>query len=330
MAESHLAPIDESVKLPAAVAAAAKAAEAYYKPDDQPAEPPAETPVEASEPVAQEPPAKTEAPRADVAKDDPPSENWEHRYRSMEGRFRQQMDINANLGNQIQQLSSTITQLQAPRERSFAQPLITEEERKAYGDDLLDVVSRKAMEAVNPQIQRLRNENQDLRRRVQSNEARDIYSVLDEEIPDWKDVNVHPDFLQWLNLPDIYSGTVRAGMLKAAFEAGDAPRVLAFFRGFLSESPQHRGQTPQATPAAQAPKREAARDLREFAAPGKARPAPGPAPSAAEQPVYTTRDIDRFYDRVRQGAYAGRNEVKDAEEAKIFAAVREGRVRRVK
>jgi hypothetical protein len=327
MAEPHLAPIDESVKIPAAVQAAAKAAEAYYQPAEQPSAAASEAPVEE---VAQEPPRAQEAPQDEAASQPPSEPNWEHRYRSMEGRVRQLTDINANLGSQIQNLSTTVTQLQEGRQRSFAQPLVTEEERKAYGDDLLSVIERKAMEVVQPQLQSLKHRSDELDKRVHSNEARDIYAVLDQEIPNWRDINTHPDFLTWLNLPDVYSNTVRAGMLRAAFGAGDAGRVLAFFRGFLAESNAIRGQAPQATPAAQAPKREAARDLREFAAPGKARPATGNSLPPAEQPVFTTRDIDRFYDRVRQGVYAGRGEQKDAEEAKIFAAVREGRVRRVK
>jgi hypothetical protein len=50
----------------------------------------------------------------------------------------------------------------------------------------------------------------------------------------------------------------------------------------------------------------------------------------AEPIVITNRDIDRFYADVRRGVYAGRNDAKDAAEAKIHAAVREGRVRTVK
>jgi len=34
--------------------------------------------------------------------------------------------------------------------QSFAQPLVTMEERRAYGDDLLDVVARKAQETIGP------------------------------------------------------------------------------------------------------------------------------------------------------------------------------------
>jgi hypothetical protein len=246
----------------------------------------------------------------------------------MEGRVRQLTEINANLGSQVQNLSTTVTQLQQPQQPP--KPLITDEERKAYGDDLLSVVERKALEAVSPHLQRLQQENQQLKNRVARDEARSIYDILASEIPNWQEVNTHPDFLSWLNLPDLYSGQVRAGMLRAAFGAGETARVLAFFRGFLAEHPELRGQAPQAQAAAQAPARTPAMDLKTIASPGKARPSPGNAPLTAEPIVITNRDIDRFYERVRKGEFAGRLEQKNAEEAKIHAAIRDGRVRRVK
>lgn len=333
MAE-HLAPIDESVKIPAAVQAAARAAEAFYQqqpqpnepanadlqPDPEPVEPIAPAQVSADPQPANEPANDPPAPANDV--------NWEHRYRSMEGRVRQLTDVNNNLINQVQSLSSTVTQLQQPVEPF--KPMITDEERKAYGDDLLSVVERKALEAVQPRMNQLAQENNQLKQRLQRDEANHIYSFLSAQLPNWAEINTHPDFIAWLNLPDVYSGHVKAGMLRAAFAAGDAGRVLAFFTGFLETHPEHRGQTPQPSPAANAPKRQAAVDLKSLAAPGKARPAGGNAPLPDEKPVYTTTQIDRFYDRVRRNGYAGREAEKNAEEARIFAAIREGRVRRGK
>lgn len=328
MAE-HLAPIDEQVKIPAAVKAAAAAAEAFYNnppaenasppvAEDAPAPVPPEIPSPAPEPTPAPAPEPTPTPA-------PAEPNWEHRYRSMEGRVRQLTEINNTLSTNLQQMSSTVNQ-PPPK----VTPLVTEEERKAYGDDLLSVVERKALEAVQPHINKLTTENQQLRQRLERDEARDVYGVLDGEIPNWKDVNVHPDFLMWLNLPDIYSGNVRAGMLRAAFASGEAPRVLAFFRGFLDEHPEHRGQTPQTATAAQAPTRQAAVDLKSLAAPGKARPAPGNAPLTPEPTTVTNRDIDKFYADVRRNFYAGREDKKAAREAEIHEAVRNNRVRYIK
>ena len=331
MAE-HLAPVDESVKVPTAVARAAAAAEAFYKqptPDVDKADATVQIePTPAVEPAAEAvtQPTPEPAPEPEPIPQEP---DWEHRYRSMEGRVKQLTELNAMQSNQLAQLSTTVTQLQNPKQPS--RPLVTDEERRAYGDDLLSVVERKALEAVQPHISELAQQNYDLQQRVQRDEARTIYDVLGVELPNWREINTSPDFLRWLALPDIYSGNVRSVMLKAAFNSGEAGRVLAFFRGFLADNPQltgSLGQVPQ-RPAAQAP-RQAAVQLRDLAAPGKARPATGNAPVPAEPIVITNRDIDRFYADVRRGIYAGRNDAKDAKEATIHAAIREGRVRTVK
>lgn len=328
----HLAPIDESVKLPRSVVAAAAAAEAYYnQPADsnaqpaQDAEPPAEPPANepANQSVAAEP-----APPEPEPTPAPAEPDWKHRYHAMEGRVRQMTDINNTLTNQVQQLSTAVANLQAPPEP--VKPLVTDEERKAYGDDLLSVVERTALQTVQPRLNQLQQENERLKQRVARDEANTIYAVLDARLPGWREINTSPDFLTWLSLPDIYSGHVRAGMLRAAFASGDTGRVLAFFNGFLQENPSHRGQTSAAAPAANAPTRTPARDLKDLAAPGKARPATGNSQLPAEKPVYTTQEIDRFYERVRKGFYNGRVEQKNKEEAAIFAAMGEGRIRRSK
>jgi hypothetical protein len=178
-------------------------------------------------------------------------------------------------------------------------PLVTEEERKAYGDDLLSVVERKALEALRPIAGRLQNENADLRRRLAAQDARSIYEVLDAEIPNWKEVNVHPDFLQWLSAPDVYSGAAKAALIRQAFAAADAQRVLAMFTGFLREHPEHRSGS-----GSQSRSSSVRSGSRSF---------------ASEAPV-TPKDIDTFYRRVREGYYNGRDEQRIKDETALHRA----------
>jgi hypothetical protein len=313
---------DPDVKIPAAVARAAKLAESFYQ-----ATPDADVPAQE---VSAEP-AATEPEQVPEQEPTPPSTDWEHRYHSMEGRVKKGEQIIHNLLGQVQQLSEPRPhpQLQPePQKRSF----VTEEERKTYGDDFFDVVSRKALETVQPHIERLAHENHQLRQRLGRDEARSIYDILDEQVPNWRSINTSPEFLSWLSLPDRYSGHVKAGLLKSAFAAGEAGRVLIFFRGFLEEHPELGQQTaaPQVAPAAPAPKRQASVQLRDLAAPGKARPAPGGTQVPVEPAVITNKDLDRFYADVRRGRWDGRPQEKATEEARLHAAVRDGRVRIVK
>jgi hypothetical protein len=60
-------------------------------------------------------------------------------------------------------------------------PMVTDEERRAYGDELLDLISRQSQRAWIPYAQRLANENQDLRNRIARSDARDTYVALEAE-----------------------------------------------------------------------------------------------------------------------------------------------------
>ena len=117
-------------------------------------------------------------------------------------------------------------------------------------------------------------------------------------------------------------------MLNTAFRAADAPRVIAFFKGFLNEEVAT-GQQPAPQPPASPQTRTAAVPLDTLAAPGRAKPATGADSTSApaDKPIITRAQIAAFYDQVRRGAYAGRDADKARDEAIIFAAQREGRTR---
>src|SRR5262249_50394551 len=60
---------------------------------------------------------------------------------------------------------------------------------------------------------------------------------LDAAVPNWREINNDPRFHQWLLLPDLLSGVIRDRLLKDAARAGDAQRLIRFFRGFLEQAP---------------------------------------------------------------------------------------------
>jgi hypothetical protein len=44
---------------------------------------------------------------------------------------------------------------------------------------------------------------------------RDLHGQVERAVPNWREINNHPRWLQWLNLPDPYSGDVRQDLLNA-------------------------------------------------------------------------------------------------------------------
>lgn len=338
-----LVPVDENVKIPASVKAAAAKSDELHKavyaapdPVDPPADPPAEPAPEGSEPpvtpVVAAPPAEPPAPIAPPA---PPPDDWEHRYNSMKGRFERAERDNRTLIDRLNGLEGTLASIQAqpaptPPPEPVA-PLLTPKEEEDYGRDFLDVVGRKAREQLTPEIASVRQQLEELKNRVGNvgefvaQDARSrMQTVLDQRVPNWREINNNERFLNWLALPDTYSGAIKHNLLKQAYAANDTPRVLAFFEGFLSEeaalSPP--APTPGPTPPPAAPKVP----LEQLAAPGRAKTAAAPPVAPAEKPYITRAQITQLYkDRVA-GKYAGRDDEFRGLERMIHEAQREGRI----
>jgi hypothetical protein len=336
---------DPNVLIPTAVRRQAEAADAAFKamkgelPTPTPESPPSDNASVANDnaPAPTEPvtPEVTPAPESDPAPT--PDVNWEHRYKSMEGRYkRAEQDIRA-LSDQIASMQSLIGTLQAratveptPQELR-AESLLTPEEVNEYGAEFLGVVAKKAKEELSPEVAALKKQiamlEQRLEGTVTSNTARarrDLESTLDREVPSWREINVAPEFHSWLALPDVFSGAIRHELLTAAYEQNNTPRVLAFFRGFLAEEaalapapkgePAPVGATPDKIP------------LETLAAPGRAKTAAAPG-APAEKPTFTRAQISQFYADSAAGKYRGREAEKNRIEAQIFEAEREGRIR---
>ena len=343
-------PEDSNVVLPASVLAAKARAEAYYQ-QPAPAEPPA-PPVEPP-PAAVEPPTPQPAPVAPpTAAAEPPKTpaeppkspekpiDWEHRYHAMKGRYdASQREIGAmqeqmsQLGNELMRVQSVLPP-EPQRPTTPVQPLLTAKDQEDFGPDVIDFAKRAALEAVTPKLTELEQENQRLRQQIQRSSSNTVVQQLDAQVPNWRDINRNPRFVQFMRLPDIYSGRVRQALLDEAAQAGNSPRVIAFYKGFLQEEAAtgHLEAPPTPQPPAGLPPapREPVVPLESLAAPGRVRPTSGsdlPAADAADKPIITRGQVAEFYNRVRAGHYRGREADKAAHERIIFDAQRDGRIR---
>lgn len=366
--------IDESVKIPAAVAAAAARADALHRQamgqpegevDENGNPKPAEGAGNEGQPQEQEgvtpegnlaqPEPKSE-PKADAKSEPKPDakseakpdakledgETWEHKYKSVHGRLVRQNRINEEMQEQIRNLQNVIATLQSgsgetgkqgqsgPSDAEIAQSLLTPEEIADYGPDFLTVVGKKAREELAPILKQYQDHIANLEAQLGNvaqvtaqTQTDKMKATMDSQLPDWRKLNTDPAFLDWLSLPDPYSGVIRHDMLKAAYSQGDAPRTLAFFKGFLA-------QEAAVAPAQGEPDKGTTRvpkvPLADLAAPGRAKTAATDS-TPAEKPFITRDQISMFYADVAAGKYRGRDADKKATEEQIFAAQREGRIR---
>jgi hypothetical protein len=168
-----------------------------------------------------------------------------------------------------------------------------------------------------PQIQKATTDVAENRRQTAQER---MYSHLDSNIEDWRNINISEPFLSWLANTESYTGATRMDLLRSAFSSGHGDRVVAIFKGYLAETAP---PSPAVPPQTRRPGRASLADL---AAPGQTRTA-GRGPTEIAQPKPVTRaDIQTFYSDVARGVYKNRPEDQAKGEAVINAAVTRGAV----
>jgi len=267
-------------------------------------------------------------------------DNWEHKYKTLQGMFNSEKQNVLNLTTQVESMRNTLAGLSAAREAQVvdepvaaaAKSALTEDEIKDYGPDLIDVMKRAAVEAVQGELSELRRENADLKAVVgsvghtQEVTAKDkLYAGLVAAVPNWRQVNNHPDFLAWLNEKDVYAGVARGQMLTRAFGANDTDRVIQFFKGFLSENAALQPAAVADTSTVEVPRPTPKVDLASLASPGQG--SGGGADNINETGhLWKESEIGAFYEDCRKGVFKGRDAEKQATEQEIQNALTQGRI----
>lgn len=359
--------VDPNVKIPRAVAAAGKRSQEIQEQLFGTAEPsvaahietvnasgepaPAPEPTPAPEPAqpAPEPaPAPAPAPAPEPAPAPVAAENWEQKYKRLHGRHEADGKKNKEL---MQQLGERMTLLEQENARLRSAPaatpaslepqnLLSEKEIEDFGPELVDIMERVARGVAAPlqaHITQLTSQMGDVQIETGNAVFNRMTSTLDAQVPGWAELNKEPKFMEWAQLPDVFSGAIRKQLMQEAWNSGAAHRVAAFFHAFLAEEaatnppgssaqPQRPASRPAipAQPALIVPASPApALDLTTLASPGRAHSAGG---APAEKPVYTSAEITRFYTDVAAGRWRGREQMRAAIDADISAAQHEGRI----
>lgn len=266
-------------------------------------------------------------------------DNWEHKYKTLQGMYNREKTNVSELTGRVDALQGMLGKLQDMREAAApgvavedaVASTLTDDEIKDYGPELIDVMKRAAVEAVQGELSTLRQENADLKAAVGSvgqTQAQSVkeklYASLAEQVPNWKQVNTHPDFLEWLNQEDVYSGLARGQMLTRAFTQNDTVRVVRFFKGFLSENAALQPAA-DVNPPVEVPAPTPKVDLASLASPGQG--SGGGADNINETGrLWRESEIGTFYEDARKGKFKGRQDVYDATEREIQNAMNQGRI----
>lgn len=286
-------------------------------PDPNPEPPP--NPEPQPQPISQEPQPN---PIPDVSED-----TWQAKFFTLKGKYDAEVP---RLHAQMRELNTQVQTLLAETAAKAAQPtpeptpaktLITEQDKEAFGSDLLDLIDRATEQKISGfrgREEQLLSEIQELKgklgnvseRQVVSDKDR-FLSALAQQVPDWEALNVNQGFLAWLAEVDPVYGLPRQTALNNAYEAFDATRTATIFKQFKATLAP---TTPQ-------PNRELQRQV----APTRSRSTPAPTTSAADLKVFTQGEIGQFYEDWRRGFLD--NDEAARMEKEIHAAIAEGRVR---
>lgn len=301
------------------------------QPDDavvteQPAEP-----VE-PQPVDDAPPAPTEMPDdfdpyskpgEDVPPVDVKPEDFEHKYKVLQGMYnadvtrvrnenRQFREEIATLRGQVEELRRQQAQPQAPQEITDADVAGYSE----FGPEIMDLARRNL--TLERELASLREqvagEVKNVRAEFQKCSEADFEAGMDRLLPNWRAQNQDNGFISWLQYLCPGTGRPWQEALGEAYQAKDAARTAAIFREYRRHVfEQTQGQAPLA-PAAAAP------------TPGRARPAPAPASRggasvAPQTPKYTLEDWNRLQDEAARGKWNHDPDGYRKREAEIHAAI---------
>ena len=232
-----------------------------------------------------------------------PAVDWEHKYKTLQGKY------NAEIGR----LQASLRDLQAENEAlktelKTLKEMIEKQNRSATDDEILqnlkdsfpelyDVLKQMSSRFVT------RDELEKLKSEV-TQEFKPIFrttfeSQLTALVPDWQELNVDPEFINWLQQKAPFSTKTLHELMLEAFNQGDAQAVAQFFIEYKKQ------RTPQ--------------------------PSQNVAPAGRQVVQQTTsprlikrEEITKFYRDCALGKYTP--EEKARKEAEIARAIKEGRV----
>jgi cell division protein FtsB len=280
----------------------------------------------------QDPPPSDLSPDNNVSQEtkstDIPEEKWAHKYHTLKGMYDAEVP---RLHSQVREMQAQIQQLLDDKakiqEQTVNTPktesLITDEDKEAFGPDLIDLIERATdakVASLKTNEAQLKEEIKQLKGQLGNVEERQVVSdkdrflgSLSQQVPDWEALNVDSGFLAWLQDVDPVYGIPKHVALTNAYENGDVARVANIFKTY-------KGTLAPSAPSARSNQQELQRQV----APTRTRSTSQPGDNQ-DKPMFTNNDIEKFYSDWRRGYYT--DEEAAQMEKQIHAAIAEGRVR---
>jgi hypothetical protein len=170
-------------------------------------------------------------------------------YDTLRGKYNSEI---GPLNAQVRQLTEELTRARAEAQKALTPPpapasLLTEEEIRDAGPELVEVIGKKAREIaeslVSAKMAELQGKLDALGSQVDGlnhsahTTARERFTrYMDTNLPGWRKQDVDPAFIGWLQQEDAFSGVVRQTILRTAIQDERFDRVKTIFEGYVKET----------------------------------------------------------------------------------------------
>ena len=248
------------------------------------------------------------------------TENWELRYKNLrasrdDNTYNAKAKLAAALEN-VNALQKRVQELEAaiptvdPLEGAF-----TDEDTDELGEQAIEAMKRVTQKATaaataryDAEIKRMRETEQRQNEKSAKDAKQDAYDVflsrIERAVPDWKEINYDPAFMQWCKEADV-DGLPRSNHFANAEAQGNAALIIRYMLDYRGSKPVHVDKlADKVTPVGN----------------GAAASQTGALESKKISKAY----IDKFYDDLNRGKYKGRYSEAQAIEAQIDKATMQG------
>ena len=264
---------------------------------------------------------------ADTSPTDVEEETFKQKYKTLTGKYDAEVP---RLHQQVREMTEVTKQLQAQLQALKVEPtkpkekvsLVTDADRAEFGEELLDVQRRVAREVSEEYSGRLEQQDAVIQK-LQDDLAKTGSQVgevgfsqrLNIAVPDFPQIDNDERWVSWLNEHDPMLRGPRRVQAQQAFDAGDV-EAIAHYVSLWKE-----------TLAAPADARPNQAELEKQVAPNRSANSVRTQSTAQNSKVYSPRDADRAWEKVRTLNTRGQYAEAEKLEADLTVAYMEGRVR---
>lgn len=278
--------------------------------------------VPEAEPVAEEPQKPEPKPEQAEPKKSDEADVWKQKYKTLQGMYDKEVPA---LHSQVRDLTKQLDDLKATlvnaKEEKRKQNLVTDDDVRNFGEDLIEVqrkVAREVAAEFEDELAKLRAANEEMQKQLGGTEAKvqqsSFEARLQRLVPDFPEVDADPRWVAWLDEVDPVLRAPRRIVAGQAYSNGDAEGVAHYVNMFK--------QTIQPVEPAQpaAKTKELERQIQ------PSRSASTSAPASQKGKTYTQSDITGMFKKVVALNSSGRFDEANKLEAEIDSAYTQGRV----